>query len=279
VYPCSATALAATVLAQKQGLIEPVLLGPAPQIAALAAANELDLRDIAVVDTGEDPLAAARAAAVLCHDGRAKLIIKGSLHTDELLTVLVARESQLRTERRVSHCFAFDIPGEAKLLSMADCVVNISPTLAEKRDIVQSAIELVHVLGVARPYVAVLSPVETVNPAIQGTLDAAALCKMAQRGQITGGDLEGPLSFDLAMSPEAAGIKGVALAVGGTPDVLIVPNLECGNPLYKQLVRFGRAACAGVVLGMRVPVVLTSRADSPESRVASCALAVLQARN
>ena len=278
VYPCSASALAAAVQAREQGLIAPYLLGPARQIAALAAAHALDLRAIPVVETGDDPLAAARAAVALHEEGRVQLIVKGSLHTDELLTVLVARDSQLRTGRRVSHCFAFDIPGEAKLLFMADCVVNIDPGLAEKRDIVQNAIDLAHALGVTRPYVAVLSPVEVVNPALQGTVDAAALSKMAQRGQITGADVEGPLSFDLATSPEAAATKGVVLPVTGVADVLVVPNLECGNPLYKQLVRFGRAECAGVVLGLRIPVVLTSRADSTMSRVASCALGVLHAR-
>jgi phosphate acetyltransferase len=277
-YPCSANALAAALMAQQQGLIDPVLVGPAARIAALAAASGLDLGNIPIVETGEDPLAAARGAVALCNNGRAQLIVKGSLHTDELLGAVVSRESQLRTNRRVSHTFVFDIPGEPKPLLMADCVVNINPGLWDKRDIVQNAIDLCHALGTVRPYAAVLSPVETVNPAIAGTLDAAALSKMAQRGQITGGDVEGPLSFDLAMAPESARIKGIVLPVAGVPDILIVPNLETGNPLYKQLVHFGHADCAGIVLGTRVPIVLTSRADSIASRVASCALAVLRAR-
>lgn len=278
VYPCSASSIEAVVTAQRLGLIEPVLVGPARQIHAIAAEMALEIGLMEVVEAGEDPVAAAQASVALCQEGRAQLLMKGRLHTDELMAAVVARESGLRTARRVSHAFVFDIPSYSKPLLMADCVVNIAPSLMDKRDITQNAINLARVLGIDRPYVGILSAVETINPAIPGTVEAAALSKMADRGQICGAVVDGPLAFDIAISIEAARIKGIESPIPQRPDILIVPNLEAGNLLYKQLVYLGGSECAGVVLGTRVPVVLTSRSDSPKCRVASCALASLQAR-
>lgn len=277
-FPCSASALEAALEAAKLGLIEPILLGPARRIEALARERGLDLGRAELIDTGEDPMAAAQASVAACREGRAELIMKGSLHTDELMAAAVARDGGLRTGRRVSHAFVFDLARYPKPLLMADCVVNINPGLSDKRDITQNAIDLAHALGIERPYVGILSAVETVNPAIPGTVEAAALSKMAERGQITGAVVDGPLAFDVAISQEAARIKGLQSPVCARPDLLIVPNLEAGNLLYKELVYLAGAECAGVVLGTRVPIVLTSRADSPRARVASCALAVLYAR-
>ena len=276
-YPCNASAIEAVVTAQGKGLALPTLVGPRRRIEAIADAEGLDVAGMAFVETGDDPASAAQACVRLCQDGAANVVMKGSLHTDELLAVVV-KDSGLRTARRVSHAFVFDLPDYPGPLLMADCVVNISPGLIEKRDITQNAIDLAHTLGIARPYVGILSAVETINPAIAGTIEAAALSKMAERGQITGAIVEGPLGFDIAISREAARIKGVDLH-GASPDVLIMPNLEAGNMLYKQLVYLAHAECAGIVLGTRVPIVLTSRADSPQARVASCALAVLKARD
>lgn len=277
-FPCSASALEAALAAHKLGLIEPLLVGPGHRIEAIAKEKGFDLSGAQLVDAADSPVAAAQASVALARDGRAELIMKGSLHTDELMATAVARDSGLRTGRRVSHAFVFDVPSYPKPLLIADCVINISPGLMEKRDIAQNAIDLAHALGIAQPYVAILSAVETINPAIPGTVEAAALSKMAERGQLTGAVVDGPLAFDVAISREAAGIKGVSSPVPGRADLLIVPNLEAGNMLYKELVYLAGAECAGIVLGTSVPVVLTSRADSPQSRVASCALAVLQAR-
>jgi phosphate acetyltransferase len=274
-FPCSASSIEATVTAQRMGLIEPIMVGPRSRIESIAEANRLVLDGMEFVETGDDPYAAARASVTLCQEKRANLIMKGSLHTDELLAVVIGKDSGLRGERRVSHTFVFDLPEHAQPLLMADCVVNINPSLVDKRDITQNAIDLAHTLGIERPYVGILSAVETINPAIPGTLDAAVLSKMAERGQITGGTVEGPLSFDVAISLEAAQIKGVDLHNRARPDIFIMPNLEAGNMLYKQLVYLAHAECAGIVAGTRVPIVVTSRADSAESRVASCALAVL----
>jgi len=277
-YPCNASAIEAVVTAQSKGLAEPILVGPRRRIESIAEQGQFDIRDMRFVETGDDPVSAAQACVGLCQDGSANLIMKGSLHTDELLAVVVGKDSGLRTQRRMSHAFVFDLPDYAGPLLMADCVVNINPTLMEKRDITQNAIDLAHTLGIERPYVGILSAIETINPAIPGTIEAAALSKMAERGQIVGGMVEGPLGFDIAISMEAARIKGVDLHGRGRPDILIMPNLEAGNMLYKQLVYLAHAECAGIVLGTRVPVVLTSRADSPQARVASVALAVLQSR-
>lgn len=278
-YPCSATSIEAAVTAQSMGLIEPIMVGPRSRIEAIARENNLDLGKIGFLETGADPVAAARAAVGLCKDGRASVIMKGSLHTDELLAVVVGKDSGLRTSRRMSHAFVFDLPNYPKPLLMTDCVVNIAPALMEKRDILQNAIDLAHVLEIERPYVAILSAVETINPAIPGTLEAAVLSKMAERGQITGAIVDGPLSFDVAISAVAAHIKGVELHSAVRPDILLVPNLEAGNMLYKQLIYLADAECAGVILGTQVPIVLTSRADSPASRIASCALAVVVAHS
>jgi phosphate acetyltransferase len=277
VYPCSVGALEAVVTAHHLGLITPILVGPNAEMRQIADAKGLAIDAFEVVDTGASPVDAATAAVALCRDGKARVIMKGSLHTDELLGAVVSKEGGLRTGRRISHAFYFDVPTYAKPLMLADCVVNIAPDLMVKRDIIQNAVDLAQALGVAKPLVGVLSAVETVNPAIPGTLDAAALSKMADRGQITGAIVDGPLAFDNAISADAARIKGIVSAVAGQPDILLVPNLEAGNMLYKQLVYLAKADCAGIILGTKVPVILTSRADSELCRVASCALAALRA--
>lgn len=275
-YPLSAASLEAALAARRIGLIDPILVGPRAKIEALAAERGLDLATSEFADTADDPNAAAAAAVALCREGKAHLLMKGSLHTDELMSAVVSKEG-LRTKRRISHGFVFDMPTYPKPLMIADCVVNILPTLVDKRDITQNAIDLARVLGVERPHVAILSAVETINPAIPNTLEAAALSKMAERGQITGAVVDGPLAFDVAISAEAARIKGLASPVPGNADILIAPNLEAGNMLYKELVYLAKAECAGIILGTSVPVILTSRADSEACRVASCALAVVQA--
>lgn len=279
VYPCSATSIEAATTAQKMGLVQAILVGPRHKIESIAQKNGLELSGMEFIDTADDPNAAARTSVQLCEEARAQVMMKGSLHTDELLGVLVGKDSGLRTNRRMSHAFVFDLPNYPQPLLMADCVVNIHPSLMEKRDITQSAIDLAHALGIERPYVAVLSAVETINPAIPGTVEAAALSKMAARGQITGAEVDGPLSFDVAISAAAAKIKGVKLQSTLLPDILVVPNLEAGNMLYKQMIYLADAECAGVILGTKVPIVLTSRADSPQCRIASCALAVVNANS
>jgi len=276
-YPLSVNALEAAAKACSLGIMQATLVGPRAQTERLAAENDISLHAMSFADTPDSPHAAAAAAVALIHEGQAAAIMKGSLHTDELLAAVVNKEKGLRTGRRTSHVFVFDVPGQARPLMMADCVVNIEPDLMAKRDIIQNAIELAHGLGIALPKVAVLSAVETINPAIPGTLEAAILSKMADRGQITGGVVDGPLAFDNAISAEAAHIKGIASPVAGAPDILIVPDLEAGNMLYKQLVYLGKAECAGMIVGTRAPVILTSRADSELCRIASAALAVVQA--
>lgn len=278
-YPCDVTSLSAAIEAARVGLVTPILVGPRARIEAVAVQGGVDLSGIDLCETADDPHVAATQAAALCRDGKAAALMKGSLHTDELLAAAMARDAGLRTGTRVSHAFVLDIPGFDRPLVLTDCVVNIEPGLLEKRDIAQNAIKFAQAIGIARPRMAILSAVETVNPAIPSTLDAAALCKMADRGQITGAVLDGPLAFDNAISVKSASNKGIVSDVAGRPDVLLVPNLEAGNMLYKQLVYMAGAECAGLVLGMRVPIVLTSRSDSVTSRIASCALAVLvQAR-
>lgn len=275
-YPCNRTSIEACVTAQQQGLIAPFMVGPRQRIEDLAEQNGFDLARMTIIETDDDPVAAARTCVALCQDGRTTVIMKGSLHTDELLGVVVGKESGLRTNRRMSHVFMFDLPHYPKPLLMADCVVNIAPSLMEKRDITQNAIDLAHAIGIERPFVGVLSAVETISVAIPGTIEAAALSKMSERGQITGAFVDGPLAFDNAISLEAARIKGIDSPVCGQCDIIIVPNLEAGNMLYKQLIYLAGGECAGIVLGTKVPVVVTSRADSAASRVASCALAVLK---
>ncbi|WP_042428370.1 bifunctional enoyl-CoA hydratase/phosphate acetyltransferase [Comamonas granuli] len=275
-YPCDATSVQSACEAAQAGLIAPVFVGPRARILAAAQQAGVDAAELRIHDTPDAPRAAAAQAAALCRDGQAAALMKGSLHTDELLGAAVAKEAALRGERRASHVFVLDVPGFNRPLLITDCVVNIVPTLMDKRDIAQNAIELAQAIGIGRPRVAVLSAVETVNPAIPGTIDAAALCKMADRGQIQGGVFDGPLAYDNAISVESARNKGIVSSVAGEPDILLVPNLEAGNMVYKQLVYMANAECAGLVLGMKVPVILTSRSDSVASRIASCALAVLR---
>ena len=274
VHPCSSEALEAAIEGRDERLVVPILVGPAARINALAQQAGLDLADIEIVPTAHSH-ASAEAAVALIREGRAAALMKGSLHTDELLHAVLDKETGLRTERRLTHAFVLDVPTYPRPLMITDAAVNIYPTLADKRDIVQNAIDLAHAIGIPEPRVAILSAIETVNPEIKSTLDAAALCKMAERGQITGGKLDGPLAFDNAISPEAARIKGIRSEVAGVADILVVPDLEAGNMLVKQLTFLANADSAGIVLGARVPIVLTSRADSVRNRIASIALCVL----
>lgn len=276
-YPCDCSSVEAAVAAWREGFIEPILVGPRARVEPIVAQLDIDSASLAIVDCPDDPEAAAAAAVELCRRGTAAALMKGSLHTDELLGAALARDTGLRAGRRISHVFVLDIPSVPRPLLVTDCVVNISPGLQDKRDIVQNAIDFAHAIGIERPYVAILSAIETINPAIPGTLDAAALCKMADRKQIKGAVLDGPLAFDNAISERSAKNKNIQSPVAGRPDILIVPNLEAGNIIYKQLVYLAGAECAGIVLGTTVPIILTSRTDSVPSRVASCALAVIQA--
>jgi phosphotransacetylase len=273
-HPCSEAALAAAVEAAHLGLIEPILVGPEGKIREAAAAGDIDIADLRIVDRPHSH-AAAGTAVELVRRGEAELLMKGSLHTDELMAAVVARDTGLRTARRISHVFIMDVPTYHKTLTVTDAAINISPTLEDKVDIVQNAIDLLRGLGLERPKVAILSAVETVNPKIPSTIDAAALCKMADRRQITGALLDGPLAFDNAISAEAAREKGIESAVAGDPDILLVPDLEAGNILAKQLTFLIGAEAAGIVLGARVPIILTSRADSVRARLASSAVAML----
>jgi len=274
VQPCDEVSLAGAIEAARLNLIEPILVGPSERIQQTAADAELDIGSFEVVDAAHSHDAAAKAVA-LARSGRAEALMKGSLHTDELLGAVVARETGLRTARRISHCFIMDVPGHPNALIISDAAVNIAPTLDEKVDIVQNAIDLAHILGVAEVRVAILSAAETVNPKISTTLEAAALCKMADRGQITGGLLDGPLALDNALSLEAAAVKKIVSPVAGRANVLIVPDLEAGNMLAKSLAFLAGADGAGIVLGARVPIALTSRADVLLTRLASCAVMVL----
>jgi phosphotransacetylase len=275
-HPCEATALAGAIDAAAKGLISPILFGPAAKIREVAAAAHIDLGSTRIVDAPHSHASAAAAVASV-RSGEAELLMKGSLHTDELLGAVVARETGLRTGRRLSHAFIMDVPTYHKVLVVTDAAINIAPTLEDKADIVQNAIDLCVSLGVARPKVAILAAVETINSKMPATLDAAALCKMAERGQITSGVLDGPLAFDNAISKDAAKLKGITSEVAGDPDILLAPDLEAGNILAKQLTFLANADSAGIVLGARVPIILTSRADSVRSRIASCAVAVLAA--
>jgi phosphate acetyltransferase len=275
-YPCEATALSGAVAAAEKKLIVPILVGPADQIAGIAKAAGLDLGNLEIIDVPNSIAAAARAVALI-REGRAEVLMKGSLHTDELLSAIVARDGGLRTGRRISHVFIMDVPTYHKVLIVTDAAINIAPTLEDKVDICQNAIDLAISLGLEQPKVAILCAVETVNSKMQATLDAAALCKMAERGQIKGGILDGPLAFDNAINWQAAETKGIHSEVAGDPDILLAPDLEAGNILAKQLSFLANADSAGMVLGARVPVILTSRADSVRSRIASCAVANLVA--
>ncbi len=276
VHPCDATSLAAALDARAAGLIEPVLVAPQARLRAVAEAAGIDLTGVRIVDAAHSHAAAAQAVALAAR-GEVEALMKGSLHTDELLSALVARAGGLRTKRRVSHCFLMQTPSYPRPFIITDAAINIAPDLAVKADIVRNAIDLAHVIGVERPRVAILAAVETVSASMPATLDAAALCKMADRGQIRGAVLDGPLAFDNAVSPAAARIKGIDSPVAGQADVLVVPDLESGNMLAKQLEHMGDAASAGIALGAKVPVILTSRADSREARIASCAIALMLA--
>jgi phosphotransacetylase len=275
-HPCEATALAGAIEAGTRGLIEPILVGPVAKIRDVATRAGIDLAQVEIVDAPHSHAAAAQAVE-LVRKGGAELLMKGSLHTDELLGAVVARDTGLRTARRMSHVFIMDVPTYHKVLLITDGAINIAPTLEDKVDICQNAIDLLILLGVERPKVAILAAVETVTSKMAATLDAAALCKMAERGQIVGADLEGPLAFDNAISKEAAQVKGIDSPVAGDPDVLLVPDLESGNMVAKLLIFLGKADSAGLVLGARVPIILTSRADSVRSRIASCGIAMLAA--
>jgi phosphotransacetylase len=275
-HPCEKTALAGALEAGEKGLIIPILVGPADKIEGVAKSSGIELGKTQIVDAPHSHASAAKAVA-LVREGQAELLMKGSLHTDELLGAVVARETGLRTGRRISHVFIMDVPTYHKVLIVTDAAINISPALEDKADICQNAIDLAISLGLERPKVAILAAVETVTSKMPATLDAAALCKMADRGQITGGILDGPLAFDNAISKEAAQIKGIRSEVAGDPDILLVPDLEAGNMLAKQLSFLANADSAGLVLGARVPIILTSRSDSVRSRIASCAVAMLVA--
>jgi phosphotransacetylase len=275
-HPCEITALTGAMEAAELGLITPILVGPANKIKAIAKDAKIDLTNIAIVDASHSHESATKAVALI-REGKAELLMKGSLHTDELMSAIVSREGGLRTSRRISHVFIMDVPTYHKVLIVTDGAINIAPTLEDKVDICQNAIDLAVSLGRDLPKVAILAAVETVTSKMPATIDAAALCKMAERGQITGGLLDGPLAFDNAISKEAAKTKGINSEVAGDPDILLAPDLESGNILAKQLSFLANADSAGLVLGAKVPVILTSRADSVRSRIASCAVAVLAA--
>ncbi len=273
-WPMSEVALRGALEAAEAGLIEPVLVGDGEAMRKLAQEMGVSVEGLPVVEAASES-AAAQASVDLCRSGKAQAMMKGSLHTDELMRVAMARDTGLRTSKRITHVFVMDTPAYDRTLLITDAAINIEPDLEDKVHIVQNAIDLAHALGIPEPKVALLSAVETVNPKIASTLDAAALCKMADRKQITGGILDGPLAFDTAVSEKAAAIKGLVSPVTGKADILVVPDLESGNMLAKQLEYLGGAQLAGIVLGARVPVILTSRADSAATRLTSCAVAAL----
>jgi phosphotransacetylase len=275
-HPCEESALTGAVEAAQKKLIAPILVGPKDKIVAIAKSAGVDLGGLEIIDATHSHDSAEKAVSLI-REGRAEVLMKGSLHSDELLGAVVSREKGLRTGRRISHVFLMDVPTYHKALVVTDAAINIAPTLEDKVDICQNAIDLAVALGVKTPKVAILAAVETVNSKMPATIDAACLCKMAERGQIKGGLLDGPLAFDNAISKEAAKTKGIASEVAGDPDILLVPDLEAGNILAKQLSFLANADSAGLVLGTRVPVILTSRADSVRSRIASCAVANLVA--
>jgi phosphate acetyltransferase len=276
VHPCDESSLRGATEAAEAGIIVPILVGPAGKIRAVASEHNLDISRFEIVDAPHSDAAAAQAVKLI-HEARGELLMKGSLHTDELMRAVAASATGLRTARRISHVFIMDVPTYAETLFITDAAINIFPDLDAKRDIVQNAIDLFTQVGLGTPRVAILSAVETVTSKIPSTIEAAALCTMAERGQITGGVLDGPLAFDNAIDPEAARIKGIKSPVAGRAQILVVPDLEAGNMLAKNLSFLAQADAAGIVLGARVPIILTSRADSVRSRMASCAVAVLYA--
>jgi len=276
VHPCEGTALSGAIEAAEKGLIIPILIGPRAKIQATAEVVGIDLTHFQIVDVPHSQASAVKAVELL-REAKAELLMKGSLHTDELMAAVVSRDGGLRTGRRISHVFVMDVPTYHKVLVVTDGAINIAPTLEDKVDICQNAIDLAISLGRPTPKVAILAAVETVTSKMPATIDAAALCKMAERGQITGAILDGPLAFDNAISKEAAETKHIHSEVAGDPDILVAPDLEAGNILAKQLTFLAHADSAGLVLGARVPIILTSRADSVRSRIASCAVAMLAA--
>ena len=276
VHPCDETSLRGVTEAAEAGIIIPILVGPAAKIAAVAREHKLDIHRFEIVDAAHSEAAAAKAVEMI-REGKGDLLMKGSLHTDELMRSVTSGATGLRTARRISHVFIMDVPTYSETLFITDAAINIFPDLDTKRDIIQNAIDLFTQVGLGKPRVAILSAVETVTSKIPSTIDAAALCKMADRGQITGGLLDGPLAFDNAIDPEAAKIKGIHSEVAGRAQILVVPDLEAGNMLAKNLTFLAKADAAGIVLGARVPIILTSRADSVRARMASCAVAVLYA--
>lgn len=278
VHPCSDDSLTGAVEAAREGLIEPLLVGPAAKIRAIAEQQKLDIASYKIIDVPHSHAAAAESVR-LAKEGAVEALMKGSLHTDELMSEVVKLENGLRTERRITHVFALASRNYHKPFFVTDAAMNIDPDLMTKRDIVQNAVDLlagIHETPII-PKVALLSAVETVNPAMQSTVDAACLCKMADRGQIKGAIIDGPLAFDNAISLEAAKVKGIESPVSGDADIFLTPDLEAGNMLVKQLILLDGASAAGVILGTRIPIILTSRSDSVQSRIASCALAVLMA--
>lgn len=275
-HPCDETSLRGAVEAAEVGLMRPILVGPAAKIHAVAKLHDIDVSPFELIDTPHSDAAAAKAVEII-REGGAELLMKGSLHTDELMRAVTSSATGLRTARRISHVFVMDVPHHAETLFITDAAINIAPDLDVKRDIIQNAIDLFTQIGLGTPRVAILSAVETVTSKIPSTIEAAALCKMAERGQITGGILDGPLAFDNAIDPEAARIKGIQSPVAGQAQILVVPNLEAGNMLAKNLTFLARADAAGIVLGARVPIILTSRADSVRARLASCAVGALLA--
>jgi phosphate acetyltransferase len=277
VHPCDETSLRGAVDSAEAGIIGPVLVGPETKIRNTASQHGLDISEFEIIDTPHSEAAAAKAVELI-HAAKGEMLMKGSLHTDELMRSVTAKATGLRTDRRVSHVFVMDVPAYADTVFVTDAAINIFPDLDDKRDIIQNAIDLFTQAGFGTlPRVAILSAVETVTSKIPSTIEAAALCKMADRGQITGGLLDGPLAFDNAIDVEAARIKGIKSEVAGRAQILVVPDLEAGNMLAKNLAYFAKADGAGIVLGARVPIVLTSRADSPRARMASCAVAALYA--
>ncbi len=278
VHPVDIASLTGAIEAARADLMEPILVGPEARIRRAAEAGHIDIAGYPIVST-EHSHAAADKAVAMARSGEVEALMKGALHTDELMRAVVATDTGLRTARRISHVFAIDAPAYPRPLFITDAAVTIYPTLMDKRDIVQNAIDLAIALGILTPRVAILSAVETVSPDIRSTIDAAALCKMADRGQITGGILDGPLAFDNAVSQEAARTKGIVSPVAGQADILIVPDLEAGNMLAKQVVYLADAEMAGIVLGARVPIMLTSRADNTIARLGSCAIALILARH
>ncbi|AOB32537.1 phosphate acetyltransferase [Bordetella sp. H567] len=277
VHPCDPSSLEGAVQAGKMGLIIPILAGPLERIRGAADSAGIDIAGLEIVDAPHSTAAAA-AAVALVREGRAEALMKGSLHTDELMAAVVSRDAGLRTARRISHCFVMDVPGRDEALIITDAAVNIAPTLEEKADILQNAIDFAHALRISEVRVAILSAMETVSAKVPSTVEAAALCKMVDRGQITGALVDGPLALDNAIDPEAARIKKIASPVAGRANVLMAPDLEAGNMLAKSLSFLAGADAAGIVLGARVPIILTSRADSVITRLASCAVAVLVAQ-